>query len=49
MIAQIHKLLNMDKSEALTIRNAARKRSLESGYTFQDRAITVYNTFKNLL
>ena len=49
MIAEIHKLLNMGYSEALTIRNAARKRSLESGYTFQDRAITVYNTFKNLL
>ena len=49
MIAQIHKLLNIDKSEALTIRNAARKRSLESGYTFQDRAITVYNTFTNFL
>ena len=49
MIANIRKILALPLSEVDSIRIAARKRSLDSGYTFTDRASTVYNTFKAML
>ena len=49
MVAQAKKLLDMKTGEANHVRGAARKRSIESPYTFEDRARTVYDTFKKML
>ena len=49
MVEKAKFLLSLPAHKALEIRNAARKRSLNSGYTFKDRAITVYKSFKALV
>ena len=46
MVESAKKLLSLNQNEAMTIRSAARKRSIESPYTFRDRAQTVFDTFK---
>lgn len=45
----IHHLLLMPLPDALAIRNAARNRSLGSGYSYADRAGTVKDAFARLL
>ena len=42
-------LLDLPDREANAIREAARRRSATSGYTYRDRGLLVYNTFKNAL
>jgi spore maturation protein CgeB len=49
LIKKTSELLNMPADKIGSIRNQARKRSLESGYSFADRALTVYNAFKKLI
>ena len=49
MIDNTRKILNLSDSEIMDIRKAARKKSLDAGYTFTDRATTVYNTFKSMM
>ena len=49
MVVQVKKLISSSQEEISQIRTAARKRSMESGYSFKDRSKTVYNVFKNLL
>jgi len=49
MAARAETLLSLNWEEAKEVRTSARKRSLESGYTFADRAAIVLNTFQNLL
>jgi spore maturation protein CgeB len=48
MIAQAKKILGMSKQEADEIRNNARARSLTSRYSFEDRAITVFETLTKM-
>jgi hypothetical protein len=48
LVIRAKELLSKPVAEIQAIRCQARKRSLESGYTFKDRALTVYNAFKNL-
>ncbi len=40
-------LLDLPDREAYAIREAARRRSASSGYTYRDRGLLVYNTFKS--
>jgi len=49
MIRQAKKILNLEQSVILKIREAARNRSLVSGYSFADRALLVHNTFTELI
>ena|SRR5450631_2283040 len=49
MISMAKKLLNLSRREADEIRNAARTRSINSPYSFEDRALTVYKSFQQLL
>ncbi len=49
MLVKAKYLLGLSSEDALQIRQAARKRSLASGYTFKDRANTVYQSFKTLV
>jgi spore maturation protein CgeB len=49
MISMSKKLLGMPGSEAEEIRKAARTRSINSPYSFEDRALTVYKSFQQLL
>jgi spore maturation protein CgeB len=49
MISMSKKLLSMPGSEAEEIRKAARTRSINSPYSFEDRALTVYKSFQQLL
>ncbi len=39
----------MSKIEADEIRKNARNRSLNSGYSFEDRALTVFQTFTKMM
>jgi spore maturation protein CgeB len=48
MIAQAGRILGMTKKEADEIRKNARMRSMNSGYSFEDRALTVYQTFNKM-
>jgi hypothetical protein len=47
MIQQAKDIIGMSKSGALEIREAARRRSVGSDYTFRNRAQTVFKTFEN--
>lgn len=47
-IKQIKYLLSLSKEDADKIRAAARKRSIESGYSYEGRAIQALNVFKKL-
>jgi spore maturation protein CgeB len=47
--SQAAKILDMPDQEIADVRKNARKRSTESGYTFKDRANTVFNTFSKYL
>jgi spore maturation protein CgeB len=49
LVDKVDKILKMSDSEIRSLRNNARKRSLTSGYSFADRALTVYNAFKKLI
>jgi len=49
LIEQVRRILEMPAEQVAAVRAAARKRSLESGYTFADRANTVFNTFKKMI
>jgi spore maturation protein CgeB len=49
MIAVAKKLLGMKKEAADEIRKAARIRSNESPYSFEDRAMTVFKAFQKLM
>jgi spore maturation protein CgeB len=49
MISMAKKLLAMPRAEADVIRQAARTRSINSPYSFEDRALTVYKSFQELL
>jgi spore maturation protein CgeB len=49
MISMAKKLLAMTRAEADEIRKAARTRSINSPYSFEDRALTVYKSFQELL
>jgi spore maturation protein CgeB len=49
MINTARKLLQMGKDQADKIRDAARTRSVSSAYSFEDRALTVYEAFKQLM
>jgi spore maturation protein CgeB len=49
MVDQIRKLLSLPVSDISGIRSAARKRSIESHYSYRDRAQTVYENFKKIL
>jgi spore maturation protein CgeB len=49
MISTAKKILGMSKAEAGAIRKNARNRSLNSGYSFEDRALTVFNTFTKMM
>jgi spore maturation protein CgeB len=40
-------LLDLPGKEVNAIREAARRRSATSGYTYRDRSLLVYNTFKS--
>ncbi len=47
MVTLAHRVMAFEKNKALEVRMAGRKRFMESGYTFADRANTVYDTFLN--
>ena len=49
LLEKADELLNMSDSRTASIRSQARERSLRSGYTFADRALTVYNAFQQLI
>jgi spore maturation protein CgeB len=49
MISMAKKLLNMSPEETEEIRKAARTRSIDSPYSFEDRALTVYKAFQQLI
>jgi hypothetical protein len=49
MIEKAKKILGMKEDESESIRMAARKRSLESPYSFEDRSLTVFETFKKYI
>ncbi len=49
LISKAKKILAMTDTETATIRNAARKRSVQSGYRYADRAATVYGTAKKMM
>jgi spore maturation protein CgeB len=49
MIAMAKRLLNMSRPETENFRKAARDRSIQSPYSFEDRALTVYKAFQELL
>jgi hypothetical protein len=49
MIGRVKQIMDMSEAQANAVRVAARQRSLSSGYSFADRAQTVFNTFKRLL
>jgi spore maturation protein CgeB len=46
---KVEMLLGFTSKQAELIRQKARKRSLESGYRFSDRAMTVYQSFKKMI
>jgi spore maturation protein CgeB len=48
MIAEARRILEMTKNEADEIRKNARMRSMNSGYSFEDRALTVFKTFTKM-
>ena len=48
MLHQANMLLSLDADRAAEIRQRARQRSLISPYSFEDRAVTVYNTFQKM-
>ena len=47
-IVQIKKILALPVEEANKIRQAARKRSIESGYTYKERTVEIYDILKML-
>jgi len=49
MLSSIEELLTMSEDEAMAIRMAARERSLNSNYSYESRALTVYNTLEKLI
>jgi hypothetical protein len=49
MIAAAKKILGMSKEAADEIRKAARTRSIESPYSFEDRSLTVLKAFQQLM
>ncbi len=49
MVAKAKQILSMQTSDARIIRDAAKERSLTSPYSFEDRAQTVYDTFKKMI
>lgn len=49
LIGQAGRILGFGAQEAARVRAAARKRSVTSGYTFADRAATVFETFQTIL
>jgi spore maturation protein CgeB len=49
MIESIKKILSLSNEDAFIVRNNARERSVNSGYSYYDRACTVFNTFKSML
>ncbi len=49
MLKKVNEILQMPESIITEIRNHARKRCLESGYTFTSRAMTVYKSFEKLI
>jgi spore maturation protein CgeB len=49
ILAHLKNLINAPVEKASEIRRAARARSVNSHYTYRDRAITVYNTFQKLI
>jgi spore maturation protein CgeB len=49
MIDKIRTIFSMQPEMIKAIRASARKRSMESGYSFEDRSLLVYNTFKQLV
>ena len=48
-IAKIKYLLALPVEEANKIRSAARKRSIESGYTYKERTVEIYEILKKLM
>jgi len=48
-IVQLRKILAMPVEEANEVRRVARKRSLESGYTYKERTQQVYDILKTLM
>ena len=49
MLQLAGELLQKSKENTGIIRQAARMRSCESGYTYKDRALTVFNTLQKML
>lgn len=49
LIDKVRKILSLPPEAIRAVRASARKRSMEAGYSFEDRALLVYNTFKQLL
>ena len=49
MISRARELLQLEKEKADAIRQAARTRTINSPYSFEDRALTVYKSFQQML
>jgi spore maturation protein CgeB len=49
LIESIKMILSLTEEQALNVRSNARQRSVNAGYSYKDRAFTVYNTFKSML
>ncbi len=49
LLEKIKNTLSLKVEEANVLRKNARSRSQDSGYKYEDRALTVYNTFKSMM
>ena len=47
-VDQINSLMNMSDEETAKVREAARKRSLNSGYSYRSRALQVIHELENI-
>ena len=48
-VSKINFILSLPKEKVDSIRKAALKRAIESGYSYKDRAANVFETFKNIV
>lgn len=48
LLKQVQKLLSLDRADAKKIREQARKRCLEKGYSYNERSKTIYEEFRRI-